>query len=360
MAKYFLGSVGTAEAFRMENGELVKAFVSKTLTDSGLTISTTKDDVRAGTGAPIQFSFYHDPSVEITLTDVLFEEAYVEAQLGGKFVTGGDAYDSINLTTDANKKAYLPYQPLSLNMGCGEKAIAVWYKENVSGAEYKLLNKEDIDTEETAGKGYELTFPKAATTYCVRYVRYNDAAHIMDITSDIIPQELFLVITAPIYAGDACNASNGKKAGTITFEVPRFKLNGSQEFSMNMSSNQTMSLAGVALASDDGCDITGSKLLRIIAVYDDEAWYTNAIELIADEDYLGVEDEPHIYALYKNNSISLVDNKNLTFLPEGSVTYDAQTKQYTFAQAVKVTVQVLDKDGDVVLDDTLEIAGEGE
>ena len=59
MAKYFLGSVGTAEAFRMNNAQLELAFVSKTLTDSGLTISTTKDDVRAGTGGPIQFSFYH-------------------------------------------------------------------------------------------------------------------------------------------------------------------------------------------------------------------------------------------------------------------------------------------------------------
>ena len=87
--KYFLGSVGTVEAFRRVNGEMQLAFRSKTLTDSGLNISTTKDDIRAGTGAPIQFSFYHDPSVEITLTDVLFDEAYIEAQLGADFHQGG-------------------------------------------------------------------------------------------------------------------------------------------------------------------------------------------------------------------------------------------------------------------------------
>ena len=38
MAKYFLGSVGTAEAFRRVNDELQIAFVSKTLTDSSLNI----------------------------------------------------------------------------------------------------------------------------------------------------------------------------------------------------------------------------------------------------------------------------------------------------------------------------------
>ena len=51
---FFLGSVGKAEAFRRgDDGQLTLAFVSKTLTDSGLNISTTKDDIRAGEGAPI-------------------------------------------------------------------------------------------------------------------------------------------------------------------------------------------------------------------------------------------------------------------------------------------------------------------
>ena len=348
MAKYFLGSVGTAEAFRMENGELVKAFVSKTLTDSGLTISTTKDDVRAGTGAPIQFSFYHDPSVEITLTDVIFEEAYVEAQLGGEFKVGGKAYDNATLTTDANNKAYLEYEPLSLNIGCGKEVAAVWYRENVAGAEWETLKQAEIGGY-VENKGYELTFPKAATEYCVRFVRKNDSAHIMEITSDIIPQELFLVITAPIYAGDACNASNGKKAGTITFEVPRFKLNGSQEFTMNMSSNQTMSLAGIALASDSGCDITGSQLLRIIAVYDDVYWFEDVIDLIADEDYLTVGSVPHIYALHKNNQVTLIDNANLQFDPANAVEVNDGEYEFTAAAAevvggVGVEIHVKKKD----------------
>ena len=141
-------------------------------------------------------------------------------------------------------------------------------------------------------------------------------ARIAEISSNIIPEELFLVITAPIFAGDACSASNGKAAGTITYEVPRFKLNGAQEFTMNMSSNQTMSLSGTALASQDGCDVNGAKLLRIITVKTDERWQDNVKELIVDEDCLEQTLVPMVYGLFKDGTVRLLDNvEDLTFSP---------------------------------------------
>ena len=345
MAKYFLGSVGTAEAFRRNaSGELELAFVSKTLTDSGLNISTTKDDIRAGTGAPIQFSFYHDPSVEITLTDVIFDHAYIEAQLGANFETGGNAYDDEKKTSNENSQVTLSELPVSINMGCGEKESVVWYRENVADAEWAILPENKIN-------GKVLTMPKASTEYCIRYVRYNADAKIAEIKSTIIPQELFLVITAPIFAGDACSASNGKKAGTITYEVPRFKLNGAQEFSMNMSSNQTMSLAGVALASNTSCDITDSQLLRIITVISNEHWYTDVTELIADEDCLKVDEVPAIYALHKNGTVSLIDNDYLTFAP-------ALNSDGAFSEAgsTTITVKLAEGDTSTPLTDTFVVA----
>lgn len=333
MAKYFLGSVGTAEAFKKDAaGKLTLAFVSKTLTDSGINISTTKDDVRAGTGAPIQFSFYHDPNVEITLTDVVFEEAYVEAQLGADFKTGGKAYEDDGGKTSASKVLELKAEPAEFNIGCGKTEKIVWYRENVTGAEWAILRSDKID-------GKNITLPKAETQYCVRYIRQNENAKIAEISSTIIPQELFLVITAPIFAGDSCSASNGRKAGTITYEIPRFKLNGAQEFSMNMSSNQTMSLSGIALASDTTCDMTESQLLRIIKVVNDEFWYSDVTELIADEDYLTTDDEPHIYALHRNGTVSLIDNDNLTFDPQLNA-----DGQWSEAGSVTVTVKKDDTD----------------
>ena len=62
---YFLGSVGKVEAFREKKTGLELAFISKTLTDSGINTSITADDIRAGQGAPIVTRFYHDASVEV-------------------------------------------------------------------------------------------------------------------------------------------------------------------------------------------------------------------------------------------------------------------------------------------------------
>ena len=92
MAKYFLGSVGTAEAFRLVDGQPTVAFVAKTLTDSSISVTITKDELRGGTNAPVVANFFHDPAVAITLTDILYKESYIEAQLGTSFTRGQNAY----------------------------------------------------------------------------------------------------------------------------------------------------------------------------------------------------------------------------------------------------------------------------
>ena len=78
MAKYFLGSVGTAEAFRLVDGQPTVAFVAKTLTDSSISVTITKDELRGGTNAPVVANFFHDPAVAITLTDILYKESYID------------------------------------------------------------------------------------------------------------------------------------------------------------------------------------------------------------------------------------------------------------------------------------------
>ena len=90
---YFLGSVGSVSAFRRNSsGELELAFVSTTNTDQGLNTSVSADDLRGGQGAPVITRFYHDVNVEITLTDIMFKEAYIAAQLGTHFESLGNAY----------------------------------------------------------------------------------------------------------------------------------------------------------------------------------------------------------------------------------------------------------------------------
>ena len=307
MAKYFLGSVGKAEAFRYDaaTGERTIAFVSKTLTDSGLNISTTKDDIRAGEGAPIQFSFYHDANVEITLTDVLWKPEYLEAQLGANFSTGSEDYISDEVTFTDGEVSYTKTIN-KIPFPCEEDYL-VW------GAKKGTDDWQKITYDATAQK---LTLTNASGAYCIRYLGPVSNAKQAEITSTIIPEELFLVITAPIFAGDACAASKGKAAGHITFEIPRFQLNGSQEFTMNMSSNQTMSLAGVALASESAeCDVNGGKLLRIIEVIDNRDWKDDVVSLIVDEESLEVGNAPSVYGELKDGHLQKLENSALTFEP---------------------------------------------
>lgn len=315
MAKYYLGSVGKAEAFRKnDDGTMSLAFVSKTLTDSGLNISTTKDDIRAGQGAPVQFSFYHDPSVEITLTDVLWKKEYLEAQLGAKFTNSSQDYKT-TVVTFTKGEADFQETVYKMPFPCGEDYLVwgapqgsdEWVTLTYDAAEKKL--------KVTDSDGAVITTANGA--YCVRYLGAVTNAMKAEITSMIVPEELYLVITAPIFAGDACAASRGKAAGHITFDVPRFVLNGAQEFSMNMSSNQTMSLAGTALASESAeCDSQGGKLLDIIEVIDNRNWLDDVESITLDDESAEVGNTPSVYGVLKDGHLAKIDNAKLTFTPE--------------------------------------------
>lgn len=305
MAKYFIASVGSVEAFEKVGNEYKLAFVSKTLTDSGINTTITKDDVRGGTGAPIQFSFYHDPAVEITLTDVVFKPEYLEAQLGTEFKKeGAHGYKSETITAAEAGKLTLSATPIALDFGsCGGNIKMVWASE---------VGKEDWKSYSFEGTAVSGDF-EVNKKYCVRYCIEDANALIARVTSNIIPKEYMLIITAPVFAGDACSASNGKKAGTITYEIPRFRLNGGSEMAFNMSSNQTISLAGSALATDNSCDLDSQNLYNIILSLDNGELAVK--ELIVDEDCLVAGKEPIVYGLLNSGKVEKLDNKALTFAP---------------------------------------------
>lgn len=331
---YFLGSVGRVEAFRENNGVLELAFVSKTLTDSGINTSITADDIRAGQGAPIVTRFYHDASVEITLTDVMFKRAYVEAQLGAHFNEGGEAYQSETIKCSTAGTLTLAKEPLALGSGCNENpGVAVWYAK-AGSADWKMATA-------TAGSKTVTGAFVANADYCVRYLAMDEEAHVADIFADIVPEELHLIITVPLYAGDACSASTGKAAGEVQFDIPRFRLNGAQDFAAAMSSNQTMSLAGAAMATQTGCD-TSAILYTMRVKYFGESIAKEYVALEVLDSSLAAGEEPVVYGIKADNTAYLIDNSLLTFTPAlvdgkwsaGSVTIkmgDDLTKTVTVA-----------------------------
>ena len=305
MAKYFLGSVGSAEAFRMVNGKPQMAFVAKTLTDSSISVTITKDELRGGTGAPVVTNFFHDPAVAITLTDILFKEGYVEAQLGTNFTANASAYQSETIQAKEEGKLELSKTPVDLGvLKCSDSAstIIAWYSEEGKD-NYTAVS---ISTSDANSKTLSDSGIENGKTYCVRYLANDNNALEAIVKSDMIPHELALVITVPIFAGDACAASKGSKAGTLTFEVPRFQLDGGQEFTFNMSSNATMSLNGTAMVMTEGCDANSGKLFRMIEVI--EGRTVEAIMIDESTAKVGAsKDDVVVYALYSDKMLAVVD-----------------------------------------------------
>lgn len=310
MAKYFLGSVGSAEAFRMVDGKPKMAFVAKTLTDSSISVTITKDELRGGTGAPVVTNFFHDPAVAITLTDILFKEGYVEAQLGTNFTANTEAYQSETIKATQEGQLTLSKTPVDLGvLKCSDSAstIIAWYSEEGQD-NYKAVS---ISTADAGTKTLKDDGIEADKTYCVRYLASDDKALEAIVKSDMIPHELVLVITVPLFAGDACAASKGSKAGTLTFEVPRFQLDGGQEFTFNMSSNATMNLNGTAMVMTEGCDVNSGKLFRIIEVIEGRTVDSIMIDESTAQVGASVNDVV-VYALYSDKTLAVVNNPELS------------------------------------------------
>ena len=339
MAKYFLGSVGSAEAFRMVDGQPKMAFVAKTLTDSSISVTITKDELRGGTGAPVVTNFFHDPAVAITLTDILFKESYIEAQLGTEFKGGNVSayYTEKEPLVVQNGKITLTKTPVALDMlKCDSgSTVLVWYAKE--GTDEYTVQALSAPTKEVTIAG-----ATNGDKYCVRYLADNILAREAVVKSDMVPKELMLVITVPIFAGDACAASKASKAGTLTFEVPRFQLDGGQEFTFNMSSNATMSLNGTALVMNEGCDANSGKLFRIIEVMDDNSVIKEIKMIAIDPESAKIgnkQSDLAVYALYKDKTLALLSSDDMTLEVSNTNQQSGHTGEFIAGTVIKATLK---------------------
>ena len=111
-----------------------------------------------------------------------------------------------------------------------------------------------------------------------------------------------------------------------------------------MSSNQTMSLSGIALASETAdCDAIGGKLLRVIEVIENRDWKEDIEDIMSDEEFEKVGQTPRVYGIKKDGTVTKIENKDLTFSPAltGDKFTSAQSTTITLTgTAVKTTVTV--------------------
>lgn len=230
----FLAGVGRALLIRGNN--LIG--VANTLTDSTFDFSVTSEDVRAGAANMLWGRYFHDSTLNVTLTDAMFRLEYMAAVLGTNIQSGG-----LSIKEEQRTASSGTLTASETPVATGGVVIG-WYK----------LPTEDNWSVGTFYDGNKISVTGATndTVYCLKYFYENENARSITINANYIPSELHLVIINDLFNGDIANEpSETTKVGKLITDIPRFQLDGSQNLSLTSTGVANMSLAGSALAVTD-------------------------------------------------------------------------------------------------------------
>lgn len=218
---------------------------------------------------PITIKYFHTSTFDLKLTDAMFNLEYLAANVGSAIEMGGDVFKDEELTANENGEITLSLTAVPIRTGSTVTYAYVREATNGGAKRSAILVNEDN----------KVTGLTPDVKYCVRYM-YNDGnSRKMTINSNFIPSTFNIVMTAPLFAGDACNVTSATQIGQLTIKVPRFQLNGSQELSMSASGISNTSFEGSALASGcTGCSDNG-VYAEIIETIFNAVWYDNYVGL---------------------------------------------------------------------------------
>lgn len=340
--KFFLASVGNAEAYAARNGEFAHVLSARTLTESTLGFTSSMEEVRAGQGAKLYGRFNHSAGMTVSLTDAMFDMNYIALQTGSQIQTGASAIyakDSYTAVTGATKTIALTKEPVAIGTACGLDKKVVWFRASgcnptqedisvvIDGTDNKYENGNLTVGATDAAKFVD------GVTYCISYFAMDNLADLIKISANFIPAEMVLVLTAKLFEGDANAPETGKPAGEITIKVPRFQLDGQFDLSMAMTSAATIALNGTALAVDaGGCEDDGIYA-EIVQVLEGSTYSSKGIRMIAvDPESAVAGSVPVVYGLYNNGSTGLIPNSDLTFAPA------LNSGKFAASQTYKVTL----------------------
>ena len=314
MKKYILAGVGTIEGFTQSSTQPTKVFTSTTLQESGLTISVTAEDIRGGLSNPLLGRYFHDSVLEANIVDALFDLSYLALNVGGEVTVGGDTLTTETVEVTVDNTITVVGTPVNF----GDAGTVGWF----------TVQGEDNWTPITfAGKNAQATV-SAGTTVCVRYNTQNDALKTFIIPSSVIPSELHVVMTYPLFAAgsDKSSLSTSSQVGELIVDIPRFQFAGNVELSLTSSGVATSNLSGSALAMNTtiNCQDMGRYGTVKMNIFD-QNWYDNLIALAVDNADVALVNSGtetlKVIGIYQDGGTVLtgvVDNANLTFTSSAS------------------------------------------
>ena len=337
MSNYILAGVGTIEAFTQSSTQPTKIFTSKTLQESGISISVTAEDIRGGLSNPLLGRYFHDSILEANITDALFNLQYLALNVGGEVVIGGSSLVTETVTAGSGT---LTVQGTPVAFGTA--GTVGWYTP---------AGQEDWAPLTFEGKVATATVT-SGTDYCVRYNANDAGIQEFVVPSAIIPSEVHLVMTYPLFAGGTSPEaiSTSSQVGELIVDIPRFQFAGNVELSLTSSGAATSNLSGSALASytTANCNDMGTYGTVKQKIYGGN-WYDDLTTIAVDGGNFsianGATKKLKVIGIFKNGT-GVLDNSKLTFTSSASNTASVSNAGgVTGASAgdANITITVTDK-----------------
>lgn len=317
MSKKFMVGVGIAYAYDTSENLL---FMSKTLSTSGIEISTSNSEVRAGQGNALQYVYYHSGAMSLNLTDVQWNLSMLAANVGSSIVTGNNVWVEETVTVTGGAGSVVGTPIVSPD---GSSVKYGWVTNNITGVTEKVSFSTKAFTTTVATNG----------DVCVRYYSADAASRSVQINASFIPTIARIVIDTQL-ASSETDVSSGSIIGKVQCELPRAQFSGAQTINMASDGTSTTDLTAMALSYESGSGgcASGGYYAKITEIIDSANWYDEVIALApsdADIDMLTTDSDltMTVYAIPASGSAFVAPNADLDFSSStvGTCTVGAHT-----------------------------------
>ena len=230
MSKTFLPTVARAELHDPDTDILIGE--GYLLSESGLAISMDNTEVRGDRNNALQYLYYHTRAVEITLTNVQFEQTFLATNLGQTVVNAAQNVfksECITLSNDDGTTSETPVGDISV-----VRANGTIMSVTPTGSDFTI-----------AGAGNE----KVMVSY-----RRNVTTDRVSISATEVPSVVTLILYQEVRDND------GNITDELVVEIPSYQTSGNYTLEMTATGVSTTQLTGMALAVENtscGDDVYG-------------------------------------------------------------------------------------------------------
>ena len=112
MRKYILAGVGVGMGIDSTGALVVQG---DTYTESSLSIEVTSEQIRGGLANPLLGLYFHDSTMNATLTDALYSMEYLSLKMGAAITVGSNGIVLESITTTTANEITVAGTPVALH-----------------------------------------------------------------------------------------------------------------------------------------------------------------------------------------------------------------------------------------------------